>query len=73
MFGASAASCTVSSYHVATVSRTVVNMVNKVSQNIDLNTVSSHRASLVERRHACLASGVSTSQASLLLDFPVSL
>ena len=33
MFGASAASCTVSSYHVATVSRTVVNMVNKVSQN----------------------------------------
>ena len=29
MFGASAASCTVSSYHVATVSRTVVNMVNK--------------------------------------------
>ena len=72
MFGASAASCTVSSYHVST-SRTVVNMVNKVSQNIDLNTVSSHHASLVERRHACLASGVSTSQASLLLDFPVSL
>ena len=73
MFGASAASCTVSSYHVATVSRTVVYMVNKVSQNIDLNTVSSHHASLVERRHACLASGVFASQASLLLDFPVSI